>query len=321
MSSESDRLQYVRLGRTGVVISRLCFGVLTVGPLQANLPLEEGAEVIAYALNRGINFLDTAEAYQTYPYIRRALELARVQPVIATKSYAYTRQGMKESLDRARDEMGIKTVDIFLLHEQENELTLAGHREALEFLFEARRKGWVRAVGISTHSVRGVVAGTKNEGIEVIHPIINLTGLGIMDGSREQMLAAMALAREKGKGLYAMKALGGGNLGQQAHRALSFVNSIPYIDAIAVGMKSKAEVDLNLTWIQGRRDPVLEEIVGTQGRNLLIESWCRGCGSCLEACRYEALELQEGRVEVKKEKCILCGYCSRYCPDFCIKIV
>ena len=321
MVSGTNGLRYARLGRTELVVSRLCFGVLTVGPLQADLPLDEGAEIIAYALARGINFLDTAEAYRTYPYIRRALELAAVRPVIATKSYAYTRQGMKESLERARDEMGLKTVDIFLLHEQESELTLAGHREALEFLLEAKKKGWVRAVGISTHSVRGVIAGALDEPVEIIHPIINLTGLGIMDGSREQMMAAIALARQKGRGLYAMKAFGGGNLGHQAFRALAFVNSIPHIDAIAVGMKSRAEVDLNLEWLEGRRNPVLEQVVGAQKRSLVIEGWCRGCGACTEACRYQALTLREGRVEVARERCVLCGYCSAYCPDFCIKIV
>ncbi len=314
-------MRYTRLGKTGLVVSRLCFGVLTVGPLQAGLPMEEGAEIIAYALKRGVNFLDTAEAYRTYPYIREAMKLTGLRPVIATKSYAYTRQGMKESLERARDEMGLKTVDVFLLHEQESELTLAGHREALEFLLEARKKGWVRAVGISTHSVRGVIAGAKDERIEIIHPIINLAGLGIMDGSREQMLAAIALAREKGKGLYAMKAFGGGNLGHQAYRAFHFVNSVPHIDAIAVGMKSKAEVDLNLEWLEGRRNPALERAVGAQERRLIIEGWCRGCGACTEACRYQALTLGEGRVEVINERCVLCGYCSAYCPDFCIKIV
>jgi aryl-alcohol dehydrogenase-like predicted oxidoreductase len=64
---------YTELGRTGLSVSRLCFGALTVGPLQSNLPLNEGAAVIRYALEQGVNFIDTAKLYGTYPYIREAL--------------------------------------------------------------------------------------------------------------------------------------------------------------------------------------------------------------------------------------------------------
>ena len=42
-------------------ISKLCFGSLTVGPLQANLPVDIGAEVIAHAFDCGVNFIDTAQ--------------------------------------------------------------------------------------------------------------------------------------------------------------------------------------------------------------------------------------------------------------------
>ncbi|NLU50434.1 MAG: 4Fe-4S binding protein [Syntrophomonadaceae bacterium] len=314
-------MRYSRLGRTGLVVSRLCLGVLTIGPLQENLSVEEGSRVIIHALSRGINFLDTAESYDTYPYIRRALEQSPVTPVIATKSYAYTREGMRDSVERARDTMGVRTIDIFLLHEQESEYTLLGHQEALSYLLEAKRKGVVRAVGLSTHSVKGVLAGAQHPEIDVIHPLINRAGLGILNGSREQMLAAITLAHQLGKGLYGMKALGGGNLLPQAWRAFTFVNGIPWLDAMAVGMKSIDEVELNLAWIEGRRDTVLENKVSGQMRRLHIEAWCSGCGSCVENCRYGALHLKNDRAEIETEKCILCGYCSRYCPDFCIKII
>ena len=56
------------------MVTPIGFGVLTVGNTQLNLPVEEGAEVLRYALERGINFLDTAQYYETYPYIREALK-------------------------------------------------------------------------------------------------------------------------------------------------------------------------------------------------------------------------------------------------------
>src|SRR5665648_1198827 len=55
------------LGNTGLEISAAGFGVLTVGNTQLNLPFDKGAEVLSYAIEKGINFLDTAQAYETYP--------------------------------------------------------------------------------------------------------------------------------------------------------------------------------------------------------------------------------------------------------------
>ena len=62
------------LGNTGIKVSRAGFGVLPMGPSQLALPVEEGAAVLRYALERGFNFVDTAQYYRTYPYIRRALD-------------------------------------------------------------------------------------------------------------------------------------------------------------------------------------------------------------------------------------------------------
>ena len=53
------------LGKTGIEVSRVGMGVLPVGPNQLALPVEEGAEIIRYALEKGINFFDTAQYYRT----------------------------------------------------------------------------------------------------------------------------------------------------------------------------------------------------------------------------------------------------------------
>ncbi|HRU42362.1 MAG TPA: aldo/keto reductase, partial [Candidatus Diapherotrites archaeon] len=58
-------MDYRILGSTGLRVSRLCFGSLTIGPLQAGLDIEEGASVIRAAFDMGVNFIDTAELYRT----------------------------------------------------------------------------------------------------------------------------------------------------------------------------------------------------------------------------------------------------------------
>ena len=46
-----------RLGNTDLYVSPVSFGVLTVGNTQLDLPVEEGAELIKYAISKGVNFL------------------------------------------------------------------------------------------------------------------------------------------------------------------------------------------------------------------------------------------------------------------------
>jgi len=62
-------MKSIKLGNTNIDVSRLCFGSLTISPLQRNLSYEKGAELLKYAFNKGINFLDTAELYNNYEHI------------------------------------------------------------------------------------------------------------------------------------------------------------------------------------------------------------------------------------------------------------
>lgn len=315
-------MQYRALGRTGIMVSRLCFGALTISPLQANLSLKEGAAVIRRALECGVNFIDTAELYRTYSYIREALRGFDGDVVICSKCYEYTYQGMKKSVEKALNELGRDYVDIFMLHEQESSLTIKGHWEAFGYLLEAKEKGIIRAAGISTHHVGGVLGAAEFPEIDVIHPLLNASGIGIRGGTREDMLAAIRAAAAVGKGIYAMKALGGGHLLDRPEAAFEYIMSIPEIDAVAVGMSSVHEVEYNTLLFSGKEvTPELKTIVGRQVRRLHIDDWCLGCGQCVERCRSGALEMKEGKARVDEARCILCSYCAAACPDFCIKVI
>ena len=167
-------MEYRKLGESGLKVSRLCFGALTIGPLQAKLSVKDGAALIKRALEGGVNFIDTAELYNTYSHIAAALKNNREKVVITTKTYAYTREKAAASLKRALRELNTDYIDIFLLHEQESALTLKGHYPALRYLDEARRRGIIKAVGISCHTVEAVKAAMEYEEIKFIHPIFNI---------------------------------------------------------------------------------------------------------------------------------------------------
>ncbi|WP_031515615.1 aldo/keto reductase [Desulfofalx alkaliphila] len=315
-------MQYRLLGNTQIKVSRLCFGALTIGPLQANLTLQQGAAVLRRALECGVNFIDTAEYYQTYPYIKEAIKGWDSEVYIATKSYAYTAEGMKESLETALRELNRDWVDIFLLHEQESRLTIEGHYEALEYLLKAKEAGKVRAVGISTHCVDGVLAAASFNEIDVIHPLINIEGVGIQDGTVNDMLDAIKVAYNANKGLYGMKALGGGNLLARYDEAVDYVLALNELASVAMGMQTLDEVDYNVKKFNNEKIPLeLQLRVKRQPRKLHIDRWCQGCGACVERCQAGALSLVDNKAVVNKDLCRLCGYCGAVCPEFCIKVI
>ena len=304
-----------------LAVSRLGFGTLSLSPLQSSLEVEQGAELLCYAWHRGVKFWDTAQIYDNYPVLLAALRRLPQPPVIATKTYAYTAAAAQVAVEEARRALGLDVLDLMMLHEQEA-LTLPGHKPALDWLVEARERGLIRAVGVSTHSVACVLAAAEMPEFDVIHPLYNKWGVGIHDGSPGDMAAAIAKAKELGKGIYAMKVLGGGTLYRQADEAIVHVLAQPWLDSAVIGMATRAEVDYNLALFQGRKpDEEIARQVGRRGRSLYIADWCQGCGQCVQACGQGALVMAEGRVTVNPKLCILCGYCSRRCQHMCLKII
>ena len=91
----------VTLGCTGLSINPLVFGTLPLGPLQADLSPDKGGRLIRYALERGVNLLDTAELYQTYPHIRSALDGFSGEALIASKTHANTAEAARLHVVRA----------------------------------------------------------------------------------------------------------------------------------------------------------------------------------------------------------------------------
>lgn len=312
----------VKLGNTNIEVSRLCFGSLTMTPFQAGLTVEEGAYLIEYAYDKGINFIDTAEIYENYQYIKTALRgIKREDYHISTKTYAYTKEMAKNSLELALKELGTDYIDIFLLHEQESIHTVRGHFEAIEYFLKAKEEGKIRSIGISTHRIAGALAAKEVKEIEVIHPIINKYGIGIQDGTVEEMLKVIEEIHEMGKGVYAMKPLGGGHLIKEAEDAFNFVKSIPSINSIAIGMQSKDEIDANISLMENGYIPEdLKNKLTNKKRKLIVADYCIGCGNCVRRCKQHGIELVNG-VATPNENCILCGYCAKVCPEFCIKVI
>lgn len=315
-------MKYGILGQTGLRVSELCFGVLPMGPLQTNVSAREGGDILLEAMNSGINFFDTAQMYRTYPHLRYALDRYPGDVIITTKSTAADYAGMEAAIQEALQELGREYIDIFLLHAARVEGNPIDQRPgAWECLLDYKRKGYIRAVGASTHAVSAVQALTSTSDVDVIFALLNKASLGIIGGSADQMKSALQLAAAAGKGLYSMKLLGGGSLLVDILDAIAYGRAIPELTAHAVGMVHMQELEMNLRIFND--EPVTPEELAKikQGKSwTLMRSLCKGCGHCVETCPSFALELQDGKPEVDESKCLLCGYCAAACPEFAIRV-
>ena len=158
-------MEYSKLGLSDVKVSRICigcmgFGVPVPGGHQWTLDYETTKQIIAYALDNGINFFDTAMAYSggtSEEFIGRAFRelTTRDQVVIATK---YTprfptmlgeisgKDWIRQCLDNSLKRLGTDYVDLYIMHSWDYNTPV---EESLEALNEAVQAGKVRAIGVS----------------------------------------------------------------------------------------------------------------------------------------------------------------------------
>ncbi|MBE6032320.1 MAG: 4Fe-4S dicluster domain-containing protein [Clostridiales bacterium] len=311
-----------QLGKTALWVTPAGFGALPIGPCQMDLPLAEGAEVLRYALERGINFIDTAQYYHTYPYIREALKGLPFDPVISSKSLETGFEEMNAAIEEARKALNRDVLDIFLLHEVRAGSDWKDRQGAWEALQEAKAKGIVKAIGFSTHHVDVAEKAAQIPELDILFPLINFKGLGIRHGdgpgTPEDMAKAIKGAADAGKGVFSMKVFGGGNLTPDYVKALDYVQGLPGIASMMIGFGHKYEVDHLFDYFAGKLHSGFTPPVNHK-KIRVSQSDCLGCGACLKRCPNHAIAWNHnGLAEIDERICLTCGYCAPVCPAMAI---
>ena len=192
------------LGNTGLKVSKLCIGTDYRDVYCGSL----GCDMLLKGFSLGVNFWDSSESYGSYPAIREALEtLNREEIVITSKSYSKDRDGAREHLKEALNEINTEYLDRFMLHAVDTLEDFNMRKDVLQFLLEAKRRGVVRAVGASTHSANFAHTLADIQEIEVVLAVLNMKGLNIRENNLKLMESAVKKIYHGGKGIYLMKVL------------------------------------------------------------------------------------------------------------------
>jgi aryl-alcohol dehydrogenase-like predicted oxidoreductase len=315
-------MEYRTLGKTDIKVSQLGFGTLTMGFSQKNLSYQEGAALIEYAVRRGVNFLDTAEYYDTYPYIRPALDRLKADgvavPVISSKSLAGDYDGMRKAVEESLSALDLPYIDIFLLHEVMGMDDFAARSGAWEALKDCKKEGLIKAMGVSTHHIDVAEGMACEEACDVLFPLINVNSLGIRHyseaGTKEDMETAIKACADQGIGIFTMKAFGGGNLTKDYVKCLDYASAIPGSSAVMIGLASEEQIDKAIAYFDGVLARDYEP--DTSDKLMIVEkSDCIGCGCCIKRCNNKAIHWgADGLAEIDQTKCLKCGYCGPVCP-------
>ena len=160
-----------------------------------------------------------------------------------------------EAIDRHRKVFDTDYVDSLLVHCVIHKNWTDEYKRLMDGLAEAKDKKWIRAKGVSCHSLTALEAATASNWTEVHLVRVNPQGAHV-DGLAEEVwsnepqeiapvLPQLKAMRAKGRGIIGMKIIGNGDFVrlEDREKSIRFAMAQKEIDAIVIGFKSTQEVD------------------------------------------------------------------------------
>ena len=245
----------VALGKTGLKLSRLGFGTgSNSGNVQHELGQEGFNRLIRYAYDQGITYFDCAQSYRTYEWIGDAIKgLPREKLFIQSKLPGKPEKAL-EAIDRQRQVLKTDYIDSLLVHCMVKDGWTDDWKRIMDAFDEAKEKKWIRAKGVSCHSLPALRRATASPWTEVHLVRVNPQAKHI-DGTGETwnesgndinpVLAELKTMHAKGRGVIGMKLIGDGEFkrAEDREKSIRFAMSRPELDAVVIGFKSTAEID------------------------------------------------------------------------------
>lgn len=211
-------MEYRFLGKTGIMVSKLCFGTMTFG---AEADEAESAAMFKACLAAGVNFFDCADIYaggRSEEILGRLVRTCRDKVVITSKTYfrssddvngmGASRLHIMSSIERSLRRLGTDRIDVYFIHRFDDKTPLEETFRALDDLV---RQGKILYTGVSNFAAwqiekaLGVTAAAGMTSIHCVQPMYNLVKRQV-----ESEILPMAMAEKLGVMTYSP--LGGGLL-------------------------------------------------------------------------------------------------------------
>jgi predicted aldo/keto reductase-like oxidoreductase len=245
----------VPLGKTGLKISRLGFGAgSNSGNVQKALGQQAFNDLIRYAYDRGITYIDCAQGYATFEWIGAAIKKLPREKIFLQSKIPGQPEDVLKAIDRHRKVYDTDYVDSMLIHCMVKDKWTDQWKRIMDGFEEAKAKKWIRAKGVSCHSLPALRTSASSDWPEVHLVRVNPQAKHI-DGPEETwnkpgddiapVLEQLKVMQGKGRGVIGMKLIGNGDFKNPDDRekAIRYAMSRPEIHAVVIGLKSKEEVD------------------------------------------------------------------------------
>jgi len=245
----------VPLGKTGLVLSRLGFGTGTnSGNVQHSLGQAAFNDLVRYAYDRGIRYIDCSQSYATFEWIGAAIKGLPREKIFLQSKIPGQPEDVLKAIDRHRQVYNTDYVDSMLIHCMVRGGWTDEWKRVMDAFDEAKEKKWIRAKGVSCHSLPALRAAAASGWTEVHLVRVNPQAKHI-DGPEENwnkpgddinsVVEQLQVMHAKGHGVIGMKIFGNGDFtrAEDREKSIRFAMSRPEIDAVVIGLKSRQEAD------------------------------------------------------------------------------
>jgi len=280
-------MQYVKLGSTGMMVSRIGFGGIPImGETEAN-----AAKVLRRALAGGVNYVDTHRTYgDSEVKIGLALADVREQYYLSTKIAKHTRRDAEKSLAQSLKRLRTDYIDLLYIKNLDSDAAIAkamGRNGSLAVVRRAQKAGVVRHIGFTSHTERAAYKAMRTGEYEAV-----MFPYSLVNPVAEKRI--LTYCRRHNIGFVCMKPLAGGLLtvpskvfarmtrgraNTTAAAAMRFCLSGAGVSTVIPGLNKLKHVGEALS-AMGAEMSQAERAAALTRVAKLGEGFCRNCGYC-----------------------------------------
>lgn len=352
-------MKYRKFGKLPVEVSALGFGTMRLPVLNdenfgENINEEEAIRMIRYAIDNGVNYVDTAWMYHngnSEKLVGKALQDGyRERTYLATKYPQFTLDGnhFNEILDEQLNRLQTDHIDFYLIHNMNNSrFEKMKEWGVMDDVKKAREEGKITYIGFSCHdSYENFVKNVDGFDWDFCQIQLNYA-----DINRQAGLKGLQYAGSKGLGVVIMEPMMGGKLANLSDELkerigkplpqfnLNFLWHQPEVAVVLSGMSEMQHVVDNIQYASQSSVGMLNEAdlaLYADAKKWYLDSIKVGCTKCQYCmpcpnglnipeiydiynryCENETKEIEQEyyALEYRAVDCIECGYCASQCPQ------